>query len=270
MPSAKVRGGIHQRKRRRTKRNVDAAPVAVLTSKSGIYFQQKLAWGEFSPQEVQRLASLITADIKAAIGSSAEFPDLDFFSKIGISGRRPQHCHMDLFTSLSVENSLKPTMVTVPICNLTGERISTADVPIFQPHETMSTLHDHHPEVFKQRVVQSPEALHRFWDDMEDHPQLTDHLVRLRRDWKRPAISLCLHGDGVPLTGIGKSWSKFMDVFSISSVMGEGSTRQRMFLLWSFFHCSIIGRHCFAKFSFHKTYTVVVVGMERATSNTRR
>ena len=225
--------------------------------------------GEFSPQEVQRLASLITADIRAAIASSTEFPDLKELADIGISGRRPQRCHGDLVKYLSVENSLKPTMVTVPIRNLTGEPTSTADVPIFQPHETMSTLHDHHPEIYKPRVLQSPEALNRFGDDMEDHPQLKDHLVRLRRDWKRRVIPLCLHGDGVPPTGIGKSWSKFMDAFSISSVMGEGWTRQRMFPL-CFFHCFIIGRHCVAKFSFHKTYTVVVVGMERATSDTRR
>ena len=44
MPPAKVRGGIHQRKRRRTNRNVDTAPVAVPTSKTGIYLQQKFAW----------------------------------------------------------------------------------------------------------------------------------------------------------------------------------------------------------------------------------
>ena len=48
---------------------------------------------------------------------------------------------------------------------------------------------------------------------MEDNPQLKDHPVLYRKDWKRRAIPLVLHGDGVPLTGIGKSWSKLMDVF---------------------------------------------------------
>ena len=35
--------------------------------------------------------------------------------------------------------------------------------------------------------------------------------------------------------GFGKSWSKFMDVFSISFILGTGTTRQKTFLLWAFF-----------------------------------
>ena len=70
---------------------------------------------------------------------------------------------------------------------------------------------------------------------MEGNPQLKDHPVRARRDWKRRAIPLVLHGDGVPLTGLGKNRSKFMDGFSISSLLGRGSTRQKMFLIFSFF-----------------------------------
>ena len=70
---------------------------------------------------------------------------------------------------------------------------------------------------------------------MEDNPQLTDHPVLYRTDWKRRAIPLVLHGDGVPLTGVGKSGSKLMDVFSVSSLLGRGSTRTKMFLIFSFF-----------------------------------
>ena len=69
---------------------------------------------------------------------------------------------------------------------------------------------------------------------MEDNPQLKDHPVLYRRDWKRRAIPLVLHGDGVPLTGIGKSWSKLMGVFSVSSLLGRGSTRLKMFLIFAF------------------------------------
>ena len=64
---------------------------------------------------------------------------------------------------------------------------------------------------------------------------MKDHPVLYRKDWKRRAIPLVLHGDGVPLTGIGKSWSKLVDVFSVSSLLGRGSTRMRMFLIFSFF-----------------------------------
>ena len=46
---------------------------------------------------------------------------------------------------------------------------------------------------------------------MEDDPQLKDHPVLYRKDWKRHAMPVVLHDDGVPLTGIGKSFGKLMD-----------------------------------------------------------
>ena len=68
-------------------------------------------------------------------------------------------------------------------------------------------------DAWRERVLPDEDELEEFWDSMEGNPQLNDHPVLLRESWKKKAIPLCIHGDGVPLTGIGKSWSKFMDVF---------------------------------------------------------
>ena len=76
----------------------------------------------------------------------------------------------------------------------------------------MATLYEQHQDTFKERILPDVDELETFWNAMEDNPQLRDHPVLNRRDWKRRAIPLVLHGDGVPLTGIGKSWSKLVDV----------------------------------------------------------
>ena len=108
---------------------------------------------------------------------------------------------------------------------------------------------------------------------MEDNPQLKDHPVRYRRDWKRRAIPLVLHGDGVPLTGIGKSWSKLMDVFSISSHLGRCPTRLRMCLIFAFFTSLSAtaddGIPSSAR-PFSTARMVIALGMERKTPYTRR
>ena len=107
---------------------------------------------------------------------------------------------------------------------------------------------------------------------MEDNPQLKDHPVHARRDWKRLAKPLVLHGDGVPLTGLGKSWSKVMDVFSISSLLGRGSTRLNVFLIVAFFYFAVRSScwHYFFRSSFLTARMVIALGMERKTPYTRR
>eukprot|EP00972_Heterocapsa_arctica_P013239 1945042-Heterocapsa_arctica.AAC.1 len=44
-----------------------------------------------------------------------------------------------------------------------------------------------------------------------------------------------MHGDGVPVTGVGKSWSKSLDVFSWSSMLGAGCALDMHFYIYLFF-----------------------------------
>ena len=93
MPAARIRGGLQQRKRRRVAHKAsEAASVAQppLSSKTALFLASKWAWGEYSPQEVQRIAALVTADILTAIESSSGFSDLDALAQLGSKGRFPE------------------------------------------------------------------------------------------------------------------------------------------------------------------------------------
>ena len=73
MPVTRIRGGVQQRKRRRVAHNASEAASSALqppSSKTAMFLASKWAWGEYSPQEVQRIAALVAADIKTAIESS--------------------------------------------------------------------------------------------------------------------------------------------------------------------------------------------------------
>jgi hypothetical protein len=41
---------------------------------------------------------------------------------------------------------------------------------------------------------------------METHPQMSSHPLRGRADYRQKAIPLSLHGDGVPVAGVGKAF----------------------------------------------------------------
>ena len=95
------------------------------------------------------------------------------------------------------------------------------------------------------RMVPSKESLHDFWEAMrgtkllEGHPVLTHPCEAAPaarrgtfRDW---AVPLSLHVDGVPVTGVGKAWSKTLDVYSWCSLLAKGITVHFNFWIWSVF-----------------------------------
>ena len=41
-----------------------------------------------------------------------------------------------------------------------------------------------------------------------------------------------LHGDDVPITGVGKAWAQLMTVFSWSSLIATGETRDRQYFIY--------------------------------------
>ena len=158
-PAARARGGRQQRKRRRTEAAADARASLPTESKTASYLQSKFAWGEYSPQEVQRLAALIKADIEVALASGSQFPDLVSLASMGSCGRFTNKCHSEIVNLLQSDDALKPGIVAAPIANLTGDPIVEAEVPIFEPHRTMSVIYKHHPHVWKERVLPDEDCL---------------------------------------------------------------------------------------------------------------
>ena len=97
-------------------------------------------------------------------------------------------------------------------------------------------MHEKHPEFFQLRVLGGdPVHITQFWDAMRDHPALVIHPVKDRAEYKRFAVPLGLHGDGVAISGISKSWSRSVDVYSWSSLIGQGPTMLTNFMIYLLF-----------------------------------
>lgn len=52
-------------------------------------------------------------------------------------------------------------------------------------------------------------------------------------NWKSRFIPIFLHGDGTPITGIGKTWSKSSQIWNWGSLLARGSTVEVVFWIWS-------------------------------------
>ena len=70
---------------------------------------------------------------------------------------------------------------------------------------------------------------------MENHP------IRSEPGYGAICIALAMHGDGVPITGIGKGWAKTQTIWSWYSLTGIGHTGDMLFYIWAMYDKLCVG-----------------------------
>ncbi len=112
---------------------------------------------------------------------------------------------------------------------------------VIWPHELFAALFQHHSDEFIARILGGSVCnIKKFWDQMRDHPAYTGHPLASRKDHKEKCIPISLHGDGVPIAGIGKSWGQSVDAYSWNSLLGTGTTVFTNFLIYLMYQRLII------------------------------
>jgi hypothetical protein len=100
------------------------------------------------------------------------------------------------------------------------------DLPIFLPHILFShyfnTNRSRFDELYLGRCATTVERVH-FWRtvEMRGDPRLQDHPMKKHTDWMSCTIPLALHGDGVPVIGVGKPSVKSLEVLSFQSIFTD-------------------------------------------------
>ncbi|CAE8728388.1 unnamed protein product [Polarella glacialis] len=98
-----------------------------------------------------------------------------------------------------------------------------------------SVIYHRYSKTWRKSVLPSEHKLHEWWEHVKEHPQMLNHPIKTRDQRARWGVPLAIHGDGVPITGIGKGWCKLMTMFTWSSLLGSGSTLDMLFWIWSVF-----------------------------------
>ena len=214
------------------------------------------AWGSMSPQMVQKIAQAAHEDVidaKTEIilrhGGNPEnvdsFFDLAILSRIGDHGASPNHCARDLRSHIIQTKIADPLVSSIPLKHPLTNRFMVADQSIFLPHSWFSTVYHEYPDAFQRRIVPSHEKVQEFWAAVRRHPQLINHPVLTRKDYRRWAVPYSLHGDGVPVTGLAKSWGKSMHFYSWTSLLVSGPTTAINFYIWALWKNMIANVNCF-------------------------
>lgn len=103
------------------------------------------------------------------------------------------------------------------------------------PHEMFACLYRNYKKVWSTAVVPSVERVQKFWRAMRLHPQMRDHPMTSSPQWESWTVPIAVHGDGVPVTGVGKVWSRVMTNYSWYSLLGYGTTPSMLMWVWGFF-----------------------------------
>ena len=221
-PEKKRKGGLRQRLQQQRE---DTAQTSELAS----YLLEECFWGSMSPQQLQRIASLALKDAEK-IKDSGEFPhDLQVLSSLGTDGLYSNKMWGDLVRHISPNVKLpQPMTVKIPC------KAGLATQPIMLPHELLADIYEKFPAVWVQVVKPSDSRAEQFWSSVQGHPAMESSPILSRPSYRQLCLPLAVHGDAVPITGVGKGWCQQLTDLSFMSLLGLGSVKELLFYMGGF------------------------------------
>ena len=191
------------------------------------------AWGEFSIQRCQRIAHLVVQDFEAAKENDAILHDLHMFSQLGANGTYPNKTHAQIMQKTEHLPKLpEPYVAELDFTPPLGKQKQS----FFLPHEVFSSMYHFYPGAWKATMIPSEEHVQKWWESVQGHPLLQGHPLPVDHpNYKSHTVPLLLHGDGVPVTGIAKGWSKVATIFSWASMLTAAATRATQKFIWGAF-----------------------------------
>ncbi len=230
-PRKRRKGGLRQRLEKVKQESGTPGSKAELNSSLARYLVESWSVGTMSPQQIQKIASLAMQDFTASSSTGTHLQDLAKLASLGQSGRNPNNCHKDLLAFVDHMSS-----VPAPVPFRLPFKVADSSQNIMLPHVLFSAMHANYGKAFEKTMLGNcPEQLPKFWQAVRNHPSFQSHplLSEKNAGWQSRCIPLSLHGDGVPISGIGKVWAKLMTSYSWSSMLGSGNTSECQNYIWS-------------------------------------
>ncbi|CAK9036021.1 unnamed protein product [Durusdinium trenchii] len=222
----KRKGG--QQQRIKAARSEEESSAAGIAQQSALvtFLLTLFTWGEFSPQRCQHIAALALEDLEKHHTNRHIVSDLKALASIGSNGAYPNKMHQDLMQrTKNISKVPQPYLFNAKFKSPVGAQNQS----LLLPHELFATIAAEYQTTWFKSICPNQSNLETFWETAVNHPLLHDHPVLHREHWRRYAVPIALHGDGVPVVGIGKAWTKLLNVFSWFSLVGTGTTRSKLF-----------------------------------------
>ena len=210
------------------------AVAAVAASSSS---RKKRRRGEEEEEEEEEGESSSSAEDNKA--GRFVLPELDVLGKLGASGQYPNKIYGQLMAKTEA-------VIRLPACfehNFSFLKPRKADFRqlLMLPHVLFSHVYHNEKALWHRSFVASSERLEEFWSAVKavPHPAWVKHPLRQQEEAgqrsTKSCVALSLHGDEVPVAGLGKVWGRKMVNWSFSSLVGLGSAKSSQFWIWGQF-----------------------------------
>ena len=170
-----------------------------------------------SAPAVQKIAE--AAEKELHLAGAQPHRDLSSLASIGHRGEYPGNTRRDLLTRHPISTYLpSPLKIRVPVAESTGD-VRHASIPIILPHELFHNLWKNYNSHFIDSLAS---GLQEFWDSVSpEDPRLQRHPMLVEKEgWRRRAVPIVVHGDGVRFTQYGNNLVSVQLSFLLSSGWG--------------------------------------------------
>ncbi|CAE7222140.1 unnamed protein product [Symbiodinium sp. CCMP2592] len=174
---------------------------------------EKWSWGEMSAQDIQVIADLAVQDSE----EKRDLTKLKKLGKAGSHGRYANKVYRAVYKTAAQGIRIpSPFLVKIPFKSPWDMLLQA----VMLPHILFSSIFSSYKATWEKSICPNVEALERFWNVIVENknPNITPAMTR-KANWKRRLVPLALHGDGVPITGLGKSWVQTVTNFAWCSLL---------------------------------------------------
>ena len=249
------RGGVQQRRETlgKGRGSTEAAASSEPTLKPklgessplGSYLLELVAWRQISPASLQKISKKAVAEIEEVISflrpdddagdlAKALAPTLHVFSNLGTGGMHESNIGRELVLKIGPPK-IPVSSFNVPLVMPGKQTPENFSQKAIWPHTMVHSIYHNAKDTFSKRICPGGDRLEAFWESQKDHPNfpVLCRMLAHRPGWKRLAIPIKVYGDGVPITGVGKSWAKSTNTYTSSSQVGTGKSVEMVYLIWT-------------------------------------
>ena len=213
-------GGVQQRLARADQAVQDESAVhAVL--------MLLIAKGIMSGVLAHEIAQAAQRDVQGARDGKV-FPDLDKLANLEQGRNLIRSVHDRLRRQSTLP---EPVKVAMPYTDGLHEAL------ILLPHEWFAAMSEDDYN-WERTICPNADRLIDFWTCWESHPGMKDHPMKRYSQWRSKFIPVSLHGDEVPVQGIGKIWSRSVLSMTWMSMVANGLGSKMsdiIFYIWGIF-----------------------------------
>lgn len=206
-----------------------APPAPSTRSTLASVLMEKWCWGDASAPFLQEVAAAAQKD--GAVGE-----DLEVLANLGMRGQYPGNCHAELAQKLKAGHVSEALAYIYTYMFRPPRSLARVAIPFLLPHVMFAVLYKYHPAAFLERMCGGAFAnIGAFWRAMDRHPMYQNHPIKKRADHQARCIPLSVHADAVPVSGVGRSWGKSLEIYSWNSMLSTGATVLTLFLICMYF-----------------------------------